>query len=135
MNVHSSQLRTLNVEAPKHSPGSRGSAVQQQDGAASFAGHLDADHVPPAQAARAALENRPDLADRPFGAIVSLFARHEELPAPADPEPDPPEETNGEAPPENEAGGVAAETSGRATEAGSESAEAEPDQQESTPTV
>jgi hypothetical protein len=40
--------------------------------------------MPPAQAARAALEGRPDLAGRPFGAIVSLFARKEELPVPVD---------------------------------------------------
>ena len=84
MNVHSSQFQGLNVEAPKHVPGSRGRAAEEQGGDASFARHLDADHVPPAQAARAALETRPDLADRPFGAIVSLFARHEELPAATD---------------------------------------------------
>jgi hypothetical protein len=84
MNVHSSKLQTPTIEAPKHSPNPRAGAAEQQSGDASFAKHLDADHVPPAQAARAALESRPDLADRPFGAIVSLFARHEELPAAAD---------------------------------------------------
>jgi hypothetical protein len=45
------------------------------------------EHVPPAQAARAALEGRPDLAGRPFGAIVSLLARQEELPPGGEPAP------------------------------------------------
>jgi len=84
MNTHSSTVQALNPGAQKPLHNARGSATGQQSGDTSFAKHLDVDHVPPAQAARAALENRSDLADRPFGAIVSLFARHEELPAPAD---------------------------------------------------
>ncbi|HET6156713.1 MAG TPA: hypothetical protein VFE34_00070 [Dongiaceae bacterium] len=56
--------------------------AQRSDDAGSFADHVKG--TPPAQAARAALESRPDLADRPFGAIVSLLARNEELPAPVD---------------------------------------------------
>ena len=38
--------------------------------------------IPPAKAALDALETRPDLKDRPFGELVSLFARGKELPAP-----------------------------------------------------
>ena len=51
--------------------------------------HRPETHEPPAKAARAALKDRPDLADQPFGRLVSLFARGEPLPAaktqPADP--------------------------------------------------
>ncbi len=49
--------------------------------------HVPPAHVPPAQAARAAFAARADLADRPFGAIVSMFARHMELPASPEPTP------------------------------------------------
>jgi len=56
-------------------PGPCGGGAEQLGGGASFARHLDAVRVPPAQAARAALANRPDLVDRSFGAIVSLLAR------------------------------------------------------------
>lgn len=38
-------------------------------------------HQPPAQAARSALENRPDLQNQPFGHLVSLIARGQPLPA------------------------------------------------------
>jgi hypothetical protein len=38
---------------------------------------------PPAQAARAAVSGQPDLADQPFGKLVSDFARGIPLPAPA----------------------------------------------------
>jgi hypothetical protein len=141
MNAHSSTLHTVGEQ--RLLPNARGAAAERhQSGDASFASHLDADHVPPAQAARAALEDRPDLAERPFGAIVSLLARHEELPAAAtDPAPEPVEETNGEVPAETEAGGETAETSGESaetsgetvatsgesTETGGEPAEAEPE--------
>ena len=37
--------------------------------------------TPPAQAARALIETRSDLANVPFGSIVSLLARHEPVPA------------------------------------------------------
>jgi hypothetical protein len=41
---------------------------------------------PPAQAARDLLQSRVDLASEPFGKLVSLFARGEQIPpAPTDP--------------------------------------------------
>ena len=41
---------------------------------------------PPAQAARDLLESRADLANEPFGKLVSLFARGQDIPpAPTDP--------------------------------------------------
>jgi hypothetical protein len=70
--------------------GSRGKAAPEAG--APFASHVEGEHVPPAQAARAALEGRPDLAGRPFGAVVSLLARHQELPAAEEPAPTPPAE-------------------------------------------
>jgi hypothetical protein len=71
----------LAAGAAKPSLADRKNVPGHQISDAPFASHLDADHVPPAQAARAALEDRPDLTGRPFGATVSLLARHEELPA------------------------------------------------------
>ena len=53
--------------------------------------HRAAPHEPPAKAARAALESRPDLADQPFGRLVSLFARGEPLPSVVPTEPTVPE--------------------------------------------
>ena len=38
---------------------------------------------PPAQAARDLLNTRTDLADQPFGKLVSLFARKLDVPPPA----------------------------------------------------
>jgi hypothetical protein len=58
----------------------RGKAGSPPEHAAGFAKHLDGDHQPPAQAARAALADRPALAGKPFGKIVSLFARGLDLP-------------------------------------------------------
>ena len=55
-------------------------------------------HQSPAKAARELLANRPDLADKPFGQIVSKIARGEEI---AEPPPSEPVETTL---PENEAG-------------------------------
>ncbi len=49
--------------------------------------HRPAPHEPPAKAARAALATRPDLADQPFGRLVSLFAQGEPLPSAAPSEP------------------------------------------------
>lgn len=78
----------------------RPSATAAERAKVSFASELTdvgSGHVPPARAARAAVEGRPDLADRPFGSIVSLFARGLDLPPlevkqpepPAEPETDP----------------------------------------------
>jgi hypothetical protein len=44
-------------------------------------------HQSPAKAARELLANRPDLADKPFGQIVSKIARGEEIVAPPPSEP------------------------------------------------
>jgi hypothetical protein len=38
-------------------------------------------HQPPAQAARNLLATREDLAERPFGRLVSVIARGQEIPA------------------------------------------------------
>ncbi len=73
----------------------RPSTMAAEKAKASFASELgDAtgDHLPPSRAARAALIERPDLADRPFGSIVSLFARGEELPLAEAEQPEPPAE-------------------------------------------
>jgi hypothetical protein len=80
MNAHSSIAHLPSTAA---SFSHRGTKSQRGD-AELFADQLDGKRTPPAQAARAALEERPDLAGRPFGAIVSLLARNRELPAPAD---------------------------------------------------
>jgi hypothetical protein len=45
--------------------------------------HRPTPHEPPAKAARTALASRPDLADQPFGRLVSLFAKGEPLPSSA----------------------------------------------------
>jgi hypothetical protein len=81
MNAHSSTHVASAVGTAKSPFAAQKKAAGEQNGEGGFASHVDADHVPPSQAARTALEDRPDLAGRPFGAIVSLFARHEELPA------------------------------------------------------
>jgi len=81
MNAHSSLVRPQPAAGTAASIALGGSERSRRDNGASFARHLDEHHLPPAKAARAALQDRPDLAGRPFGAIVSLFARHEELPA------------------------------------------------------
>jgi hypothetical protein len=96
MNEHSSAIRPHSTVDARPA-GSRGKAAPEAG--APFASHVEGEHVPPAQAARAALEGRPDLAGRPFGAIVSLLARHQELPAADGPAPTPPaEEVAGEEP-------------------------------------
>jgi hypothetical protein len=41
---------------------------------------------PPAQAARAAIANQPDLANQPFGKLVSDFARKIPLPSASTPD-------------------------------------------------
>lgn len=41
----------------------------------------------PAQAARALIDERPDLADQPFGHVVSMLARGQTVPAAASPPP------------------------------------------------
>lgn len=98
MNEHSSAIRAYSTSADARPNGAHGKAAPDAAGAP-FASHVAGEHVPPAQAARAALESRPDLAGRPFGAIVSLLARHRELPAAEDPAPTPPaEEVAGEEP-------------------------------------
>jgi hypothetical protein len=61
--------------------------LHRSDTASAKSKHFDetlAGKTPPAQAARALIETRSDLANVPFGSIVSLLARHE--PAPAVPE-------------------------------------------------
>jgi hypothetical protein len=88
MNEHSSAIRPHSTVDARPA-GSRGKAASEAAGAP-FASHVEGEHVPPAQAARAALESRPDLAGRPFGAVVSLLARHQELPAAEEPAPTPP---------------------------------------------
>jgi len=58
--------------------------------------HFDetlASKTPPAQAARALIETRSDLANVPFGSIVSLLARHEAVPAAPEVSEVPPAET------------------------------------------
>ena len=82
MNAHSSIAYLPSAAASSAS--SHRSAKSQRGDAELFADQLDDKRTPPAQAARAALEERPDLASRPFGAIVSLLARNQELPAPVD---------------------------------------------------
>lgn len=77
MNEHSSAISPHSTVDARPA-GSRGKAAPETG--APFASHVEGEHVPPAQAARAALEGRPDLAGRPFGAIVSLLARHQDLP-------------------------------------------------------
>lgn len=96
MNENSSAIRAHST-ADARPAGSHGKAAPEAAGAP-FASHVEGGHVPPAQAARAALEGRPDLAGRPFGAIVSLLARHQELPAAEEPAPTPPAESDGSAP-------------------------------------
>ena len=49
--------------------------------------HRPEPHEPPAKAARAALATQPDLADQPFGRLVSLFAKGEPLPSAVPTEP------------------------------------------------
>jgi hypothetical protein len=92
MNEHSSAIRAHSTVDARPA-GSRGKAAPEAAGAP-FASHVEGEHAPPAQAARAALEGRPDLAGRPFGAIVSLLARHQELPAAAGDPPPPPTESD-----------------------------------------
>lgn len=73
----------------------RPNAAAAEKAKVSFASELSgasSGRVPPSRAARAALEGRPDLADRPFGSIVSLFARGLDLPAPEAEQPEPPAE-------------------------------------------
>ena len=82
MNAHSSIAPLPSAATSKLS--SHGSAKAQRSDAGLFVEHLDGKRTPPAQAARAALEDRPDLAGRPFGAIVSQLARNEELSAAVD---------------------------------------------------
>ena len=56
----------------------------RSDMASTKSKHFDetfASKTPPAQAARALIETRSDLANVPFGSIVSLLARHEAVPA------------------------------------------------------
>jgi hypothetical protein len=65
MSIHPTARAWAGTARHAHDP--RGGAAEPQGGDARFARHLDADHVPPAQAARAALANRPDLAEGPFG--------------------------------------------------------------------
>ena len=84
MNAHSSTLVASTIETARPFLAVQKRAAGEQNGDGPFASHVDAGHIRPAQAARTALADRPDLAGRPFGAIVSLFARHEELPAVAD---------------------------------------------------
>jgi len=43
--------------------------------------HRHEPNLSPAQAARKALEDRPDLTDDPFGHLVSLIARGQPLPS------------------------------------------------------
>jgi hypothetical protein len=109
MNAHSSIAHLPSTAA---SSSHRGTKSQHGD-AELFADQLDGKLTPPAQAARAALEERPDLASRPFGAIVSLLARSQELPAPVDATPaEPaapddsvtPSETAGDAPDQGSSG-------------------------------
>ena len=38
-------------------------------------------HQPPAKAARELLQSRVDLSDQPFGKLVSMIAKGEEIPA------------------------------------------------------
>jgi len=89
----------VNPSLPNLHAAAPGSGKPQETPGAGFARQLSAHaatHVPPAQAARAALAARPDLSDRPFGAIVSLLARHQELPAGVEPEPAPAEPPAGD---------------------------------------
>src|SRR5262245_20085277 len=75
MNAHSAQpLATTNLVPAPHVKS------KPQPDQAAFAKHVEKDHQPTAQAARAALADRPDLAGKPFGQIVSLIARHLDLP-------------------------------------------------------
>ena len=90
MNDHSSAIRPNAMMEPRPAPARSKSAPETA--AAPFASHVAGEHVPPAQAARAALEGRPDLAGRPFGAIVSLLARHQDLPPAEEPAPEAPAE-------------------------------------------
>jgi hypothetical protein len=85
MNEHSSAVRPNAMVEPRPSPGR--SKCAPETAAAPFAGHLAGEPVSPAQEARAAREGRPDLAGRPFGAIVSLLARGQDLPAAREPAP------------------------------------------------
>lgn len=77
MTIHASESASA---PPLAAATPRGKAGSPPEHAAGFAKQLDGDHQPPAQAARAALADRPDLAGKPFGKIVSLFARGLDLP-------------------------------------------------------
>jgi len=79
MTVHSSPSQSTQLPLAATTP--RGKGGVRPEHAPGFARHLEGDHQPPAQAARAALADRPDLAGKPFGQIVSLFARGLDLPA------------------------------------------------------
>jgi hypothetical protein len=59
--------------------------LHRSDMASAKSKHFEeAGKTPPAQAARALIETRSDLANVPFGSIVSLLARHEPVPAAAE---------------------------------------------------
>lgn len=88
MTVHSSASASAQPLAAAAPSGKTGSPPER---AAGFAKHLEGDHQPPAQAARAALADRPDLAGKPFGKIVSLIARQMDLPPAEIAEPEEPE--------------------------------------------
>ena len=81
MNAYSSlPPSTQPLVATAMAPAPHGKSKALPDQAASFTKHLQGDRQPPSQAARAALSDRPDLASKPFGQIVSLIARHQDLP-------------------------------------------------------
>ena len=94
MKANAHALPTV-VTGTAPSPHARPNAMAAEKAKVSFASELGdatSEHTPPSRAARAALTERPDLADRPFGSIVSLFARCEELPSAEAEQPEPPTE-------------------------------------------
>ena len=109
MNAHSSAVSAHGSTHASSLLAPRNGKAKQEDGA-TFAEIVDADHTPPAQAARQALEDRPDLASRPFGAIVSLLARHLELPEAASASADEPDAPAGEEDQESAAAESTADT-------------------------
>jgi hypothetical protein len=68
--------RSNGLEALSHRSTTASTKSKHSDG--TLAGNSK---TPPAQAARALIETRSDLANVPFGSIVSLLARHEPVPA------------------------------------------------------
>lgn len=89
MTITASEIAAHQAHRPARPATSPAAAAAPTKGDRPFPQHLAEKpvHTAPARAARLALESRPDLAGRPFGAIVSLIARGLDLPAAEAPAP------------------------------------------------